>query len=67
MSPKQDDMRKTAQPIDVETSAGAAYDSHSSNKGDDDAQSEQFQGGVQRVRAITEIWSKKTLILMFVL
>lgn len=61
-----DDMRKTAQPIDIETEAGGAYDSHSYNKGDD-ARSEEFQGGVQRVRAITEIWSKKTLICMFVL
>ena len=29
--------------------------------------SEEFQNGVQRVRAITEIWDKKTLITMFVL
>lgn len=29
--------------------------------------SENFQNGVQRVRAITEIWGKKTLITMFVL
>jgi hypothetical protein len=29
--------------------------------------SEKFQAGVQRVRAITEIWSKKTLIYMFIL
>jgi hypothetical protein len=28
---------------------------------------EKFQAGVQRVRAITEIWSKQTLIAMFVL
>ena len=30
-------------------------------------ESETFQNGVQRVRAITEIWSKQTLITMFVL
>lgn len=30
-------------------------------------ESETFQNGVQRVRAITEIWDKKTLITMFVL
>ncbi|KAL6703648.1 hypothetical protein ACN47E_009422 [Coniothyrium glycines] len=29
-------------------------------------ESEKFQDGVQRVRAITEIWSKKTLICMFI-
>jgi hypothetical protein len=30
-------------------------------------ESENFQNGVQRVRAITEIWDKKTLITMFIL
>jgi hypothetical protein len=30
-------------------------------------ESQRFQPGVQRVRAITEIWSKKTLITMFIL
>ena len=29
--------------------------------------SSEFQGGVQRVRAITSAWSTKTLILMFIL
>lgn len=29
--------------------------------------SNEFQGGVQRVRAITSAWSTKTLILMFIL
>jgi hypothetical protein len=32
-----------------------------------DNDSERFQPGVQRVRAITEIWSKSTLIAMFIL
>ncbi|OQD89626.1 hypothetical protein PENANT_c002G09136 [Penicillium antarcticum] len=32
-----------------------------------DADSAEFQGGVQRVRAITASWDKKTLILMFIL
>jgi hypothetical protein len=27
----------------------------------------EFQGGVQRVRAITTAWSTKTLVLMFIL
>lgn len=29
--------------------------------------SNEFQGGVRRVRAITSTWSTKTLILMFIL
>jgi hypothetical protein len=32
-----------------------------------DADSAEFQGGVQRVRAITASWSTKTLVLMFIL
>jgi hypothetical protein len=32
-----------------------------------DGDSERFQTGVQRVRAITEIWNKQTLIAMFIL
>lgn len=32
-----------------------------------DGDSERFQAGVQRVRAITEIWNKQTLIVMFIL
>lgn len=33
----------------------------------DDAASDEFQEGVQRVRAITASWSKTTLWVMFVL
>ena len=42
---------------------------HSANSDDEtkSVESENFQNGVQRVRAITEIWSKKTLITMFIL
>ncbi|KAH7324234.1 siderochrome-iron transporter MirB [Stachybotrys elegans] len=36
-------------------------------KESDDAASEQFQGGVQRVRAITASWSPATMWIMFVL
>ncbi|TDZ30271.1 MFS siderochrome iron transporter 1 [Colletotrichum spinosum] len=36
-------------------------------KTDSDVDSETFAPGVQRVRAITSVWSKKTLILMFIL
>jgi hypothetical protein len=32
-----------------------------------DRDSRDFQGGVQRVRAITSTWSTKTLVLMFIL
>jgi hypothetical protein len=32
-----------------------------------DADSAEFQGGVQRVRAITASWPTKTLVLMFIL
>ncbi|CAG7930650.1 unnamed protein product [Penicillium olsonii] len=32
-----------------------------------DKDSAEFQGGVKRVRAVTSAWSKKTLVLMFVL
>lgn len=60
----QYEMHKTAQP--AKGDATPTYDPHSLNKGDD-AQSEDFQDGVQRVRAITEIWSRKTLGIMFVL
>lgn len=41
----------------------AELGSHASN----DANSEEFQAGVERVRAITAIWTKKTLISMFCL
>jgi hypothetical protein len=40
----------------------------SNHSGDDsDGNSEVFQGGVQRVRAITSIWGHKTMWLMFAL
>ena len=60
----QFEMHKTAHPVELNTSP--TYDTQSFNKGDD-AHSEEFQEGVQRVRAITEIWSRKTLGMMFVL
>jgi hypothetical protein len=57
---KEFDVEKSINPISrgVETSSDGGY------KSDD---SQMFQPGVRRVRAITEIWSKKTLITMFVL
>ncbi|KAF2853038.1 siderophore iron transporter-like protein mirB [Plenodomus tracheiphilus IPT5] len=60
---------RPSKEIDIEksgpTPALDTRDSHS----DSDAksvESEQFQNGVQRVRAITEIWDKKTLVSMFI-
>ncbi|KAM0717781.1 hypothetical protein Q7P37_006113 [Cladosporium fusiforme] len=47
---------------DPEGAAGS-----SANGGDDDAKSDHFQDGVQRVRAITDTWSRKTMIVMFLL
>ena len=54
--------------IDVEKSGhdNIKVPSESSDVLDDD-KSEHFQQGVERVRAITEIWSKTTLISMFIL
>ncbi|EGY22015.1 siderophore iron transporter mirB [Verticillium dahliae VdLs.17] len=57
--------------IDIEKSVAAnqAVDEmpHDDLKADSDADSANFQGGVRRVRAITTVWSKKTLWLMFAL
>jgi len=56
---KEFDVEKSINPNShaVESSSQDGY------KTDD---SEQFQNGVQRVRAITEIWNKQTLIVMFI-
>jgi hypothetical protein len=58
---RQYDVEKSINPHShgVETSSDGGL------KADDD--SEKFQNGVQRVRAITEIWTKQTLIAMFIL
>ena len=45
-------------------------DAHRNSKdhaNDSDANSTEFQEGVQRVRAVTTLWTKKTLVLMFIL
>jgi hypothetical protein len=57
---KEFDIEKSIDPAShgVETASDGGY------KTDD---SEKFQAGVQRVRAITEIWNKQTLIAMFIL
>lgn len=52
--------------IDPEKDAGTENSSQVHDHHDDsDAKSEEFQGGVQRVRAVTALWTKKTLWLMF--
>ncbi|KAH7384696.1 siderophore iron transporter-like protein mirB [Pyrenochaeta sp. MPI-SDFR-AT-0127] len=57
--------RDPSKELDIEKRPEHAHDTHS----DDDTksvESEKFQNGVQRVRAITEVWNKPTLIAMFV-
>ncbi|EAT78310.1 hypothetical protein HBI56_232170 [Parastagonospora nodorum] len=57
---RQYDVEKSINPH----SQGVETSSDGGLKADDD--SEKFQNGVQRVRAITEIWTKQTLIAMFI-
>jgi hypothetical protein len=57
---KEFDIEKSINPY----SHGVEMSSDRGCKSDD---SKRFQAGVQRVRAVTEIWSKKTLVIMFVL
>lgn len=52
--------------IDVEKRAVHSHEM-ASDAESKSIESDNFQNGVQRVRAITEIWSKKTLITMFIL
>ncbi|CAE6996398.1 hypothetical protein P3342_000373 [Pyrenophora teres f. teres] len=54
--------------MDVEKNVDSNVHAHEmgSNGDDKSVESETFQNGVQRVRAITEIWSKQTLIAMFI-
>lgn len=59
---------RPSKDIDIEKSAPPALESRDSHSDDaKSVESDNFQDGVQRVRAITEIWSKKTLITMFIL
>lgn len=58
---KEFDIEKSINP----DSRGVETYSDGGLKADND--SERFQPGVQRVRAITEIWSKQTMIIMFIL
>ncbi|KAI9155166.1 MFS siderochrome iron transporter [Paramyrothecium foliicola] len=66
-------METMVQPVPaqvVDEKRAAIFDSEKNVSGsqsddDSDAKSEEFQGGVQRVRAITSIWGWKTMWLMF--
>ena len=60
---------RPSKDLDIEKSVNPNSHSHETNSDGDtkSVESETFQNGVQRVRAITEIWSKQTLIIMFVL
>lgn len=55
--------------LDIEKSFNPAVHHNDSHSDTDtkSVESDNFQNGVQRVRAITEIWSKPTLISMFIL
>jgi len=58
--------------LDMEKNVTPISNAHQMETGSDggvkaDNDSDRFQPGVQRVRAITEIWSKSTLISMFIL
>lgn len=59
--------RSPANNVDVEKTTDSSVNEVSSvdQKNDSDAESDKFQGGVKRVRAITSVWSKKTLWTMF--
>jgi hypothetical protein len=56
-------------PRDIEKSGDGHFHAHETGSDGEtrSVESETFQNGVQRVRAITEIWDKKTLITMFIL
>lgn len=53
--------------IDVEKNRGEVTAASEGSDVQDDDQPEAFQQGVERVRAITEIWNRTTLVSMFVL
>lgn len=58
---------EVATPADVEKNGVAHQTTLADGMSDDDsdADTKDFQEGVQRVRAITTVWSKKTLASMF--
>lgn len=55
--------------VDIEKRGDGVVHAHETNSDTEtkSIESDNFQNGVQRVRAITEIWSKETLIIMFIL
>ena len=53
--------------IDVEKTNVNVHADGSDASGFDSDKPEEFQDGVERIRAITAIWSRSTLITMFIL
>lgn len=64
-----DGFNRPSHDIDIEKSGNTGIATHEAGSDVEtkSVESENFQNGVQRVRAITEIWSKQTLITMFIL
>lgn len=62
-----DDVSRPPHDLDIEKRGGGAVHEMASDTETKSVESDNFQNGVQRVRAITEIWSKKTLVTMFTL
>ncbi|EOA91626.1 hypothetical protein ACJQWK_03094 [Exserohilum turcicum] len=60
-----DDVSRPPHDLDIEKRGGGAVHEMASDTETKSVESDNFQNGVQRVRAITEIWSKKTLVTMF--
>ena len=58
-----------APPRDVEKSGDGHIHAHETGSDGEtrSVESETFQNGVQRVRAIATVWDKKTLVTMFIL
>jgi hypothetical protein len=56
-------------PKDIEKSGDGHFHAHETGSDGEtkSVESETFQNGVQRVRAIATVWHKKTLITMFIL
>ncbi|KAJ5222978.1 major facilitator superfamily domain-containing protein [Penicillium citrinum] len=66
-TPKEISARQDEQ-IDTEKKAGInqAVEETNDDLVSEEKNSENFQNGVQRVKAITSVWSTKTMVLMFI-
>ncbi|KAF6807414.1 siderophore iron transporter mirb [Colletotrichum sojae] len=64
------DNKRQGDGIDTEKNAphhDGVFEINNDQKQESDGESEDFQDGVRRVRAITSVWTKQTMITMFVL